>query len=666
MSRLLYFFLCLTIFTQCVPADDEPMMDVDRDVKNGEWQKVYNYQDQRQIDSLLSYTSDPNPAYRYILANALAVKPTDIARDSLLLLLQDPVMEVRVQAAFALGQSKDGNAANALLSAFKAKDTLNIDNLYNGTILAAVGKTGGEGLLKSIATVSTYRVTDTLLLLGQARAIYSYALRGITLPEGTDKMVEFVINKNYPTSVRVTAAGYLRTAKDIAVDDFKFQLTEVLAGDENPFVRMSLAALLGRTADRDVMKILLEQLESDPDYRVKVSILRSLSSFPYINVIEPVLKHLNHPNLHVASTAADFLISSGNRNDAVIYRNFTNDTLPSIVNAKIYSAVLKHIPVFYTNTKSVIKVKLLEYYQSATDVYKKADYVTALGYDPYNYRDVAKVLEETKEPVVKAAGMEAIKMILQSKNFVQAHRSSTNRVKKEILDIIKNEMSQGDAGSLAVAGTILSDKELEYKDLIDSVEFISEAMGKLVLPQEIETYNSLAGALAYLSGSTFTVRTPDFNHPIDYGIYTTYGDSVQAAIKTDKGLIRVDLYVDAAPGSVANFLQLASSDFYDGKVFHRVVPNFVVQVGCPRGDGYGALDYTIRTEVTNRFFDDEGYLGMASAGADTESTQWFITQSPTPHLDGKYTLFGKVVEGMEVVHELQVGDKIQDVIITKK
>jgi cyclophilin family peptidyl-prolyl cis-trans isomerase len=114
---------------------------------------------------------------------------------------------------------------------------------------------------------------------------------------------------------------------------------------------------------------------------------------------------------------------------------------------------------------------------------------------------------------------------------------------------------------------------------------------------------------------------------------------------------------------VANFLELAGTGFFDGKNFHRVVANFVAQGGCPRGDGYGALDYTIRTEIGTVWYEKEGYLGMASAGTDTEGTQFFITHSPTPHLSGNYTIFGRVKSGMDVVSQLQPGDVMDRVTV---
>nr|WP_281350437.1 peptidylprolyl isomerase [Fulvivirga lutimaris] len=131
-------------------------------------------------------------------------------------------------------------------------------------------------------------------------------------------------------------------------------------------------------------------------------------------------------------------------------------------------------------------------------------------------------------------------------------------------------------------------------------------------------------------------------------------------ISTDKGVIKLRMLVNDAPGSVVNFIALAKSGYYNGKNFHRVVPNFVIQGGCNRGDGYGGEDYSIRSEFANLRY-EEGSVGMASAGKDTEGTQWFITHSPTPHLDGSYTIFAKVTEGMDVVHKMEVGDKINTI-----
>ena len=151
--------------------------------------------------------------------------------------------------------------------------------------------------------------------------------------------------------------------------------------------------------------------------------------------------------------------------------------------------------------------------------------------------------------------------------------------------------------------------------------------------------------------------------PINWKIIDSLDRNSKVIIKTSQGDITMQLFQERAPGSVANFVELVNAKFYDGKPFHRVVPNFVIQTGCPRGDGFGSLDFTIRSELAGSYYDDEGYVGMASAGLHTEGTQFFITHSPTPHLDGRYTIFGKVISGMDVVRQISMGDTIKEINI---
>ena len=122
--------------------------------------------------------------------------------------------------------------------------------------------------------------------------------------------------------------------------------------------------------------------------------------------------------------------------------------------------------------------------------------------------------------------------------------------------------------------------------------------------------------------------------------------------------------MEDAPGSVASFVELVRSGFYNGKSFHRVVPNFVVQGGDPRGDGWGSVDYNLRSEFADLRY-GAGAVGLASAGKDTESCQWFITHAPAPHLDGRYTIFAQVVGGLEVVEKLEIGDKIEQIELVR-
>jgi len=138
--------------------------------------------------------------------------------------------------------------------------------------------------------------------------------------------------------------------------------------------------------------------------------------------------------------------------------------------------------------------------------------------------------------------------------------------------------------------------------------------------------------------------------------------SVQAVVDTTKGPFTVELLPGEAPLNVDNFVQLANRGYFNGFTFHRVVPNFVVQDGDPRGDGNGGPGYQIRCEI-NEVPYDRAAVGMALSGKDTGGSQWFVTHSPQPHLDGGYTVFGHVVAGMEVVDRIVRGDVIRSIVI---
>ena len=139
--------------------------------------------------------------------------------------------------------------------------------------------------------------------------------------------------------------------------------------------------------------------------------------------------------------------------------------------------------------------------------------------------------------------------------------------------------------------------------------------------------------------------------------------SLFATFDTDRGPVRIELYPDKAPLTVANFVNLAKRGFYDGLNFHRVIPDFMVQGGCPQGTGTGGPGYKFEDETTNGVRHERGVLSMANAGPNTNGSQFFITHVATSWLDGKHTVFGKVVEGMDVVDKVAQGDLINAVKI---
>lgn len=140
----------------------------------------------------------------------------------------------------------------------------------------------------------------------------------------------------------------------------------------------------------------------------------------------------------------------------------------------------------------------------------------------------------------------------------------------------------------------------------------------------------------------------------------------KAEIKTDKGVMKLEFFENDAPGTVANFVKLAKDGYYDGLTFHRVIPDFVIQGGCPDGTGAGGPGYNIDCELEgDNQYHDRGVLSMAHAGRNTGGSQFFVCHSRTntAHLDRNHTCFGKVVDGLEVIDEIRQGDKMISVTI---
>ena len=649
----------------CVPASDDIPTEVEYTVLSELIQKVYDYQDKQQLDSLMMLFAHRDPTMRYMAANAFASFTHAASVDSLIKLLDDNSEIVKQTAAYALGQQRDSKAEPALLGSLQLFDSISYNNDLNSTIMEAVGKLGSVNNLNALATAANIKPTDNKILLGQIRGIYRYLLEGKISNKGTARMLEVACDRTFPSEARLIAANYLSRTTEIDIDANKFQLLRALTDETNSDIKLALANAMRHVNDPEILKSIVELLDGDEDYRVKVNLIKNLGNYSYIKVIEKILNVVNNKNLHVANAAATYLISNGQPADASIYANFVKDEMHWSTKAKIYQSVLTHLPRNYTNTRFKINNILSKTIKDSDNPYEKAANITALSSDVVNFKIMYDVGSVEESPIVKSALAAGFGNILSNPNFNRAYRSTTsrNRTKTSIVNYLKELIESGETGAISESANIIANEEYGYQDLELDFGFLETAISKLELPKETEALYALKAAQANIGGTTFKKATPEYNNPIDWSLLAGIGDSTRVNIVTEKGNIRLRLYANETPGTVANFIKLANSNFYDGKVFHRVVPGFVIQGGCPIGDGYGAEGYSIRSEFSQLYYDKPGKIGMASVGPHTEGVQFFITQAPTPHLDGKYTVFGEVVSGMEVVHNIHIGDKIEDVQI---
>ncbi len=678
MRRILYLvlFTVLVLPFACMPpeaGDQTTKKGIgDLDMRDPQVQHLFDLRDRRQVDSLRQYLTSPNATLRYIAALSFASGRDSVSIQALTPCLRDAIEEVRIAAAFSLGQIGTAACEKPLLEAFDARDSLSQHQRFNAVVLEAIGKCGSLANLKHIAAITTYQQTDTLLLEGQCRSIYRFGQRNLVDPTATVRMVAIVANEQMPAPARLMAANYLARTKDLLPDSTQaVQMAVALVRAANsPDIRLALATGLGKSKTGPAFGILSKVINTEQDWRVKCNIINALAKFNYDTVRSLVFPRLFDANPHVARVAAGFFIANGQAKDGDYYWRVARDNanLPWPVQIALFHASNKWLSgKTEPESKDFVNYRLREMFVQSKSPYDRAACLTALAEFGWQYRWIHDKGVGDAHPAVKTAAAEALVAIAQKPSFYAFFGEAAKGVRRELYYYFRAAVATTDAGLVASVAPGLRVPSLNYRTLRDSVRVfeLQKTLGKLKMPRDVEAYIALNETIAYfLETPVPTVPKLPFNHPIDWERLKLVSQKTNATIETAKGNIVVELYPQWAPGSVANFLQLAGTGFYNGKNFHRVVPTFVAQGGCPRGDGYGAEDYTLRTEIGLAWYDREGYLGMASAGPDTEGTQFFITEAPTPHLDGRYTIFGKVVSGMDVVYQLQMGDVMNKVTIS--
>jgi cyclophilin family peptidyl-prolyl cis-trans isomerase len=408
---------------------------------------------------------------------------------------------------------------------------------------------------------------------------------------------------------------------------------------------LALGKLSSDTALASVKKI----IRADNDSRVVTNAIRALKSFPFKKTRHYLYEALNHNDVNVGIAASEVLIQSVSEEDWIEVSALTNQIKNWRIQANVYEAALKG------GKNQDLAEEIKRAYGSATDPYQKAALLYALNSYPPGYAFIENEITNENTAVVRSTAASALVAM-------SLHKSGSSRSKTNFAQSFTKLMQSKDPAVKGIIASALADPSSDYKAIIKDASFLREAKKNLSLPKDIEALQPIESAIAYFYGTTAPVVKNGFNHPINWELVKTIPTQQHATIKTSKGSIIIRLLVDESPGTVANFVELVRKDYFDDKFVHRVVPNFVIQAGCNRGDGWGSEDYSIRSEFGMRRY-QSGSVGMASAGKDTEGTQWFITHSPTPHLDGRYTIFAEVIEGMAVVNYLQVGDKVLDVVL---
>ena len=656
--RLLYSLLLLTglgVFS-CSTGEDQKtvlLTEVNISLDSVRFQKIYDQINAGNQDSLLGYLSHPDPSIRVLAIRGFSGMMDQQYISYIGKGVTDPIVEVRRIASYTLGQSYNAAAMPYLMKIFEMQDSLGIDPLTFRYALEAVGKCGDSTDLALLTGISTYQPGDTLLLEGQSLGILHLSAKGFKYPATTQLMVRYATDQKFPPSVRQIASEYLARIPELDLNPFQDTLFQAFGKEDDPNIRMFIGKTLGRTGG-DAASRIRQMLRQETDSRVRIALLQGCVDLPLAQRHGIWAGYLRDVDELVGITAADLILQYGSPGFSETYTNWAFSNFRPSVYARLLGAGNKYIS--NARFREMVQDLILQRIRSETDLYIKGDFIRAAGQQLSTARQLIGQDGEDVPMVVRTAILEAI---------MEAVRQSEQIGNRE-KEFLYQRWQSGDVAALSLLSPFFAEHKALFPEIIADAKLWSRLYDEISLPEGIEARVAMDQARALL----FDISKPTGNNTsslparqIDWTIYESLDPKQNAEIITSRGTMTLELWKEHAPGTVVNFVRLADSGYYENLPIHRVVPNFVVQGGCNRGDGYGSLDYTIRSEVGPGYFDQPGLIGMASAGLHTESQQWFVTFRPTPHLNGRYTIFGRITQNLDVLNEIRRGDLIKEVKI---
>jgi cyclophilin family peptidyl-prolyl cis-trans isomerase/HEAT repeat protein len=645
------------------------------------------------------------------------------------LLRHDNETEVRAMAAFALGEIESPVGADALVAALENREPLlrarTVEAL--GKIAAALPKEQ-EAREKELATailgVLNFEARrrsapdDLTILLG-----LTAALRAKPANAGP-VIAEFLTYSN--PRIRADAANALTRLK---LKDGNEQLRKLLTSDPDPIVRANAARVLGATEDKASSDSLMDRAFKDKDSRVRVSAIRALASLKEVRAAQQWLSHagLTRTNSGEPPHGLDYIdrtdwstnetleiatamgrILQGSENKAAIdwlrkAREKFGSTAPEIEVALARVSPGSHldeIGVGAAGKKKVQSTMLLNW-RAASALAQGLGEIAAI---PDSNKDKKRLTGHAEELLrsmldYRNSGLTINTLVAVHSEYAvpDVLRAFAAFKPKDLAEVLRNHLKESDVVIRGTAADLLSELPpdetnaralidalpvaLADKQLNDAALSILSALAKQKNAKANEAIKTALDSNDHLvrrravallktngvgdfSARIGTVKTS--NTAADYErAIGRIGKQVRAVVTTTKGSFTIEFLPADAPLTVDNFIQLAKRKYFNGFTVHRVVPNFVIQDGDPRGDGNGGPGYQIRCEINEAPY-ERGAVGMALSGKDTGGSQWFVTHSPQPHLDGGYTVFGNVISGMDVVDNIVRGDVIRSVAITER
>ena len=636
--------------------------------------------------SLLRLLSDPDPVVRREATLAFASIQDSSVIGLLTRNLSDPSLAIQEAAAFALGQtgtlmSEGGRRALAYDLIWKRLPT----TLAIEPLIESVGRFAQEDALHDLL-VKYGNLNEGAIRQGLTMSIAKFAERGIV----SDDAVRYLLRFIRPAELTPREVAYaLRRVGKHALLEEEIEELVLLWRHPDPDVRIQLATLLGLLGNLPVSSHPLQTLaRHDNEWRVRVSAIRALGTFPIAtdDAAVALFKELFFDrNLHVAIASLSSFPGTGISVEDT--REIVRETISQI--ALIAQNRSDNFP-WQMQAEAADALALVEGARAFTTILRarashpRLEERLLLALARTGSDSAAGVLLEAveeNEPRRHAAALEGLA-------YLTEHRPGDTALTDLSYATLLRSLGSDDAGVLGTAAVLLREDPFRRADAVTPLVRAGQGLhvpsDTEILLELVKTLGALGDtrAVPYLydllsnpdgvirSAAATSLRTitgeqyalPQRDGALvtdfDFAMLGALPESLRVDLETTLGVIGLELYPRIAPFTVMHLLKLERQrGFFRGIPFHRVVPNFVIQGGDPRGDGWGGPGWTIRSEFSPLPF-EKGRIGMANAGKDTEGSQFFITHSWQPHLDGRYTLFGRVVFGQEIADRIQVDDRI--------
>ncbi|HYX29040.1 MAG TPA: peptidylprolyl isomerase [Pyrinomonadaceae bacterium] len=667
---------------------------------------IIRHEDERRWDKQLeNFLKDADPKVRARAALAAGRIGDDGAVPALAdMLLVDHDNGVRDMAAFALGEIEASGGAYALVTVLQNPDkparARAIEALGKITAAIMAGPPAQRATVIDDARIDQCKTAIVGALRFEAkrkpRGDRETILLGLTAvlrtkPDGVGDVVAAFRDDPDPAIV----ATALNTMARLRLKDANERVRQLL-NHFDPIVRANAARVIGAAEHKEAFDAVLDHALHDIDLRVRVSAIRALASLKDARASEPLLHRgimlstdaRSTSEILESATAIGILLRNSKSDEAITWlrqmRAGVNAKAPEIevamarINPELY---LTEEMKFGVGSPATIAAGLTEIATvKKTDAALQTEAAVAWLHDllscqpggrhkcllqpltlspileayaafkPAELNSLAKQHLNDQDVIVRATAAEII-------GGLPPNDENTRVLIDALLRALRDKESNDAA--LAILNALAKQKNAAANDAIKTA---LDAKDHLIRRRAVALLK--ANGAGDFSDRIGTVQTR--NTIVDYRrAMARIGKHPTATVVTNRGSFTIEFLPDEAPLTVDNFLQLAKRSYFNGQTIPRVVPNFVVQAGDPRGDQNGGPGYTIRCEINEVPF-ERAAVGMALSGKDTGGSQWFVTHSPQPHLDGGYTVFGRVIRGMDVIDNLARGDVIRRVVVRER